>query len=686
MKQKASLKLRTRLILSVLASVLLLNIVILIIIGIRTSGDSKKSGLEQAILLSSELASRVERYFGEAVRTDKEMSNTMLALRKEPKQRSNINNIIIEILKNNPEYLAFWTMWEANAFDGADHQYAFEDLYSETRGTLNLSYYKANGTIKNEKGTSDQYDEDYYIIPKEKKNLTVLEPYYYSYTGNENDTIYETTVALPVIIENEVAGVVGIDIKLESLQQLVSSKRIYETGFAVIVSNELQIAAYPDKDYIGRNLKDLSFANFEEITAALKKGDQLQVSDRSGKSGEKVLRCFYPIRIGTSDTYWSVMVEIPMREIYAKTRSLIILLLVIGLVSTMLISLLIYYISGTVTRPILHSVQFAQKISQGELDATIENYDRNDELGVLINGLTGMAAKLQEIVANIIGGAENIVNASSQLSLTSQQMSQGASEQASSVEEVSSTMEQIAANIHQNTENAQQTEKMSNLTRDQIHQLSDKAFKSVEANRVITDKIKVINDIAFQTNILALNAAVEAARAGEHGRGFAVVAAEVRKLAERSKVAAEEIVSMAQKSLSMAEEAGAKMKEIIPEIEKTTHLVQEIASASTEQNYGATQVNNGIQQLNSVTQQNAAASEELSTSAEELAAQAEQLRETVSFFSVQSDYRQSSEKGEITARAGVKKSGSRGTVMPQKSKKTSLNLYSDNLDKDYESF
>jgi methyl-accepting chemotaxis protein len=294
------------------------------------------------------------------------------------------------------------------------------------------------------------------------------------------------------------------------------------------------------------------------------------------------------------------------------------------------------FISRSITSALTKGVEFAEAIARGELSSTI-NINQKDEVGQLVKALNQMIIKLKDIVEGIISGAESISSASQQLSSTSQQLSQGASEQASSVEEISSTMEEIAANIEQNTENASQTEKISASAQEGIRSVSQKSVDAIAANRTISEKINIINDIAFQTNLLALNAAVEAARAGEHGKGFAVVAAEVRKLAENSKVAADQIVTLAHQSLSLSEQAGEEMNNTLPNVENSTKLVQEIAAASAEQNNGANQVNNAIQQLSNVTQQNAAAAEEMATSSEELAAQAAQLKETISFFRNDSD-------------------------------------------------
>ena len=273
----------------------------------------------------------------------------------------------------------------------------------------------------------------------------------------------------------------------------------------------------------------------------------------------------------------------------------------------------------------------AKDIAGGNLMVNVRERSAADEL---MRALASMVTKLTEVVEGVRGAADNVASGSQQMSASSQEMSQGATEQAASAEEVSSSMEQMVANIRQNAENAQQTEKISRKTAQDAKIGGEAVAETVTAMKEIASKISIIEEIARQTNLLALNAAIEAARAGEHGKGFAVVATEVRKLAERSQLAAGEINMLSATSVEVAERAGEMLNAIVPDIQKTAELVQEITASSNEQNSGAEQINKAIQQLDQVIQQNASATEQMAATSEELSSQAQQLQDAIAFFKV----------------------------------------------------
>jgi len=327
--------------------------------------------------------------------------------------------------------------------------------------------------------------------------------------------------------------------------------------------------------------------------------------------------------------------KVSSTEGYEKARNMMLAILVLGVLIGL--GTAVWIIRGIMSQlgaepPVI--LEIAEKIAAGDLEAE-QTHTKGKIVGVLAAMIT-MREKLVSVIGEVNSTSTSLAAASEQISGTAQSLSEGASEQAASVEETSASVEQMGASINQNSENARITDGIATESANAAKEGGESVIATVQAMKDIAAKITIIEDIAYQTNMLALNAAIEAARAGEHGKGFAVVAAEVRKLAERSQVAATQISELTGVSVKVAEKAGGLLEKMVPDISRTAELVQEITAASEEQASGVSQITSAMNQLDQVTQQNAAGSEELAATADEMRSQSQSLIEMMRFFRLDS--------------------------------------------------
>jgi len=463
----------------------------------------------------------------------------------------------------------------------------------------------------------DQTGRGWYKDALAAASVVATEPYVDAGTG-------KLVVSLALAVDTA-TGVVGIDIEATRVAEIVGAMRLSPKGKTWLVTKEGKFITNADPKLV------LAASPFDEGALAPLKPKLL-----SAESDFGILR-------GSSIYYSSRAIPAlrgilvttgPLSDIYGALDAFLFRLFVLIIVAIALSIGVLFLLARSITRPLVALTSWAGLLATGRLGARLDLSlkGRGDEIGLLAAAFTSMVAAIAEVVDGVQSSIAILAKNAEGLARSSDALSEGATEQAASTEEVSASLEEMSGNIRNSADNAKQTEAISLKASRDTEEGAQAVFNTVEAMKEISSRILIIEEIARQTNLLALNAAIEAARAGEAGKGFAVVASEVRKLAERSQKAATEISELSIRSMGIAERAGSVLEQIVPDIRKTSSLVQEISASSAEQSLGAEQITKAIMQLDKVVQVNAGSSEAIAVMTREISRLADNLASRAAFF------------------------------------------------------
>lgn len=632
---------------------------LLVVSAVVTSGFaacisviSSRSGEEQraqAIQYTEQLARTSSRTIGDQIDgTLETMANVSLALvamkTHGVADRKAADELLKSVLASHTSYLGIGTVWEPNAFDGKDADFA-NTPETDKSGRYLTYWNRASGNIAVEACTdydAPGLDGEYYQKPRNTGRISVTEPHSAMSGGKQ---IMLTTLSSPIVYGGRFLGIVVVDLALSELQEAIGNIRPYATGYATLISAQ---GKYIASGHSNQDTKELPSDILANIAATQANGAAVVYTLDDADVG-RAIRVVVPVSILRAGQAWYFAITVPESKVMAAVHDTQLVAAAIGVLSVAVVSsILLFCLNRLVLRPLggepSDAAELAGRVADGDLvERPVRRYATHASV---MGKLLSMQGRLKEVASNVRRNADSVAAASSEIAQGSLELSSRTEQQAAALQQTSAAMEQLTTTVRANADNAREASSLAlsaTLVARQGGVLVNDVVSTMEeintGSKKVSDIIAVIEGIAFQTNILALNAAVEAARAGEQGKGFAVVAGEVRNLAQRAAASAKDVKELVQASVgavdkghTLVNRAGETVTAVVVEIEKVSALVKEIAEASDEQSQGLEQIVSAVGEMDDATQRNAALVEESTAAAEALKNQAAVLLSAVAVF------------------------------------------------------
>lgn len=530
-------------------------------------------------------------------------------------------------LDQNKGFMSIWFNWNLNTLT---------DKWKYDYGRLRTTMVPERNSTRILRDTLDSHGETpglYQSVKKANREFATS-PYPEDFNGTLAKKVLATSMCVPIRNKGQFIGLAGVDLSLDHYQQILENFERREGSHLILFAPDGQIVASTQPEQKAKLLQDeeAQLMTTANVLEKIKTTNHFNTSINQG--GENIYYAVSPIRIGQDPTPWGIIVTLPHQIIIREARIKFVQSLLIGLAGLIVIGLIFLQFTNQIINPIKSIQHYAEEIAKGNLDTMHIAHNRKDEIGQMIDALTGMTEKLTHTIASILKSSDAVYKTSKAMKADVAEIAERAAQQASSMEEISTSMGEIMAASRQNNAHAQTALHISNSASSRMQEGTATVEMASNTMIDIAEKINIIGEIATQTNILALNAAVEAARAGESGKGFAVVAAEVRKLAVKSKEASDLIEQIANNGKTMAISASAAISAIMPDIDKTARLVDEITANSENQSTAVTQINTGIGILNQNTQHTAQSADKMTDYAQLLHQQALALNDILKQFRI----------------------------------------------------